>query len=145
LRNGRIAQDTPANIAALPVRTVLKNASDNGLLIGFINPALGCTPFTAPDLTAGGTPAPSLALNELQAAATKTTPMALVPPNDPMTQVNGKPSVAKADLYRAGVNQPPLNPAVDTAKNYCRNLATVAAARLTLDRVLTIDAPSPDP
>jgi hypothetical protein len=145
LRNGRTAQDNAANVAALPVRTVLKNASDNGLLIGFINPALGCTPFTAPDLTAGGTPAPSLALNELQAAATKTTPMALVPPNDPMTQVNGKPSVAKADLYRAGVNQPPLNPAVDTAKKYCRNLATVAAARLTLDRVLTIDAPSPDP
>jgi len=145
LRNGRTAQDTPANVAGLPVRTVLKNASDNGLLTGFINPALGCTAFTAPDLTAGGTPAPSLALNELQAAATKTTPMALIPPNDPMAQVNGRPSVAKVNLYRAGVNQPTLNPAVDTARNYCRNLATVATARLRLDRVLTIGAPSPDP
>lgn len=145
LANGRTAQDNTANVAGLPVRTVLKNASDNGLLTGFINPALGCTAFTAPDLTAGGTPAPSLALNELQAAATKTTPMALVPPNDPMSQVDGKPSVAKINLYRAGVNQPPLNPAVDTAKNYCTNLVSVAAARLRLDRVLTIDAPSPDP
>jgi hypothetical protein len=144
LRNGRTAQDTPANIAALPVRTVLKNASDNGLLTGFINPALGCTAFTAPDITAGGVPAPSLALNELQAAATKTTPMALIPPNDPMAQVNGRPSVAKVNLYRAGVNQPPLNPGVDTARNYCRDLATVAPARLRLDRVLTIGAPSPD-
>lgn len=144
LRNGRTAQDTPANIAALPVRTVLKNASDNGLLTGFINPALGCTAFTAPDITAGGAPAPSLALNELQAAATKTTPMALIPPNDPMAQVNGRPSVAKVNLYRAGVNQPPLNPGVDTARNYCRDLATVAPARLRLDRVLTIGAPSPD-
>ncbi len=145
LRNGRIAQDTPANIAALPVRTVLKNASDNGLLTGFINPALGCTPFTAPDLTVAGTPGSSLALNELQAAATKTTPMALIPPNDPMAQVNGRFSMAKINLYRAGVNQPPFNPAVDTAQAYCRNLATVAPARLRLDRVLTIGAPSPDP
>jgi hypothetical protein len=145
LANGRTAQDNGANVAALPVKTILTNASDNGLLIGFINPALGCTPFTAPDLAAGGAPAPSLALNELQAAATKTKPVALVPPNDPMTQVNGKPSVAKVNLYRAGVNQPPLDPAVDTAKNYCANLATGAAARLKLDRVLTIGAPSPDP
>jgi hypothetical protein len=145
LRNGRTAQDNAANVAALPVRTVLKNASDNGLLTGFINPALGCTPFTAPDLTTGGTPGPSLALNELQAAASKTTPMALIPPNDPMAQVDGRPSVAKINLYRAGVNQPPLNPAVDTAKNYCTNLASVAVARLRLDRALTIDAPSPDP
>jgi hypothetical protein len=145
LANGRTAQDTAANIAALPVRTVLRNASDNGLLTGFINPALGCTPFTAPDLTAGGTPASSLALNEVQAAAAKTQPMALIPPNDPMAQVNGKPSVAKINLYRAGVDQPPLDPAVDTAKNYCRNLADIALARLRLDRPMTIGAPSPDP
>jgi hypothetical protein len=145
LAGGRTAQDTPANIANLRARTVLKNASDNGLLTGFINPALGCTPFTAPDLTAGGTPGSSLALNELQAAATKTTPVALIPPNDPMAQVNGRPSVAKTNLYRAGVNQPPLDPAVDTAFTYCRNLATVATARLRLDRPLTIGAPSPDP
>ncbi|MGH3864747.1 MAG: hypothetical protein ACRDQ4_01195, partial [Pseudonocardiaceae bacterium] len=145
LPNGRTAQDNAANIAALPVRTVLKNASDNGLLTGFINPALGCTPFRAPDLTAGGTPAPSLALNELQAAAAQAPPMALVPPNDPMVKVKGKPNMAKINLYRAGVDQPPLNPAVDTAKNYCRDLATIAPARLRLDRPLTIRAPSPDP
>ncbi|MBV9162285.1 MAG: hypothetical protein JO309_07355 [Pseudonocardiales bacterium] len=145
LPNGRTAQNNAANVAALPVRTVLKNASDNGLLTGFINPALGCTPFTAPDLTAGGTPAPSLALNELQAAAAQAPPMALVPPNDPMVKINGKPSVAKINLYRAGVDQPPLNPAVDTAKSYCRNLASIAPARLRLDRPLTVGAPSPDP
>ena len=144
LPNGRTAQNNAANAAALPVRTVLKNASDNELLTGFINPALGCRPFTAPDLTAGGTPAPSLALNELQAAAAQAPPMALVPPNDPMVKVNGKPNMAKINLYRAGVDQPPLNPAVDTAKNYCRNLASIAPARLRLDRPLTIVAPSPD-
>ncbi|HET9256498.1 MAG TPA: hypothetical protein VFO16_15050 [Pseudonocardiaceae bacterium] len=145
LRNGRTAQDTPANVAALQATRVLKNASDNGLLSGFIDPALGCTPFTAPDITAGGVPVPSLALNELQAAAANTTPMALIPPNDPMAQVKARPSMAKINLYRAGVNQPPVNPAVDTARAYCTNLATIAPARLRLDRPLFIGAPSPDP
>jgi hypothetical protein len=144
LSNGRTAQNNAANIAALPVRTVLKNASDNGLLTGFINPALGCTPFTAPDLTAGGTPGPSLALDELQAASAKVQPMALIAPNDPMAQINGRPSVAKINLYRAGVNQPPLDPAADTAKNYCNSLASIAPARLLLDRPFTIRMPSPD-
>ncbi|MGH3773153.1 MAG: hypothetical protein ACRDRW_17460 [Pseudonocardiaceae bacterium] len=144
LAGGRTAQNNAANIAALPVRTILTNASDNGLLTRFIDPALGCAPFTAPDLTAGGKPAPSLALNELQAAATRTQPMALVPLNDPMTQIKGKPSVAKLNLYRAGVNQPPLNPALESPKGYCRDLAGIAPARLLLDRPLTIGAPSPD-
>ena len=145
LRNGRTAQFNAANIAALPVRAVLKNASDNELLTAFIDPALGCVPFTAPDLTAGGVPGSSLALNELQAAASGTRPMALVPPNDLMVRVHGRPSAAKTNLYRAGVDQPPLNPAVDTARNYCRMLAGIAPARLRLDRPLTMRAPSPDP
>ena len=144
LRDGRTAQDNAANVAALPVRTVLQNASDNRLLTDFVNPALGCTPFTAPDLTARGAPAPALALNELQAAASQRKPVALVPPNDPMAQVDGRPSVAKTNLYRAGADQPPLDPAVDTPKNYCTNLVTVALTRLRLDRPLTVDAPSPD-
>ncbi|MDQ2789316.1 MAG: hypothetical protein M3Y73_06275 [Actinomycetota bacterium] len=146
LRNGRTAQNDAANATALPATTVLKNASDNGLLSTFIDPALGCQPFKAPDVTAGGAPAPSLALNELQAAAAQAPPMAFIPPNDPMAQVNGKPSVTKVNLYRAGVNMPPLDSAVDTAaKTYCRNLATIAPRRLRLDRPFTIQAPSPDP
>jgi hypothetical protein len=145
LPDGRTAQNTPANIQALPVATILRNASDNGLLNAFINPALGCKPFTAPDLTAGGAPGSSLALNELQAAAAQAEPVALVPPNDPMAQVRGRPSVAKINLYRAGVNMRPFDPAVDTARNYCQNLATIAVARLRLDRPFTVGAPSPDP
>jgi len=145
LAGGRTAQNNAANIAALPVRTVLTNASDNGLLTRFIDPALGCAPFTAPDLTAGGTPAPSLALDELQAAAAQTQPMALVPLSDPMTKVKGRPSVAKVNLYRAGVDQPPLNPVLDSPTDYCRDLAGIAPARLLLDRPLTIVAQSPDP
>lgn len=145
MADGRTAQNNPANAAALPATAILRNASDNGLLNSFIAPALGCKPFTAPDITAGGAMAPSLALNELQAAAGQARPVALIPPNNPMAQVNGKFSVAKANLYRAGVNMPPMDAAVDTARAYCTNLATVGVARLRLDRPLTSGAPSPDP
>jgi hypothetical protein len=145
LSDGRTAQDNATNLATLPVSATLSNASDNGLLNSFIDPALGCHPFTAPDLSAPGTLVPSLALNELQAAAHQISPVALVPTNDPMAQVDEKPSIAKANLYRAGVNMPPLDTAVTTASVYCRDLATVAPARLRLDRPITINAPSPDP
>jgi hypothetical protein len=145
LRDGRTAQNNPANAQALPATAILRNASDNGLLNTFIDPALGCKPFTAPDLTAGGAQVPSLALNELQAAAGQAGPVALIPPNNPMVQVRGRPSIAKINLYRAGVNMLPFNPAVETAREYCQNLATIALARLRLDRQFTIIAPSPDP
>jgi hypothetical protein len=145
LPDGRTAQDTPTNAAELPTAATLSNASDNGLLNNFIEPTLGCQPFEAPDLTADATMVPSLALNELQAAATQTQPVALVPTNDPMTELNGKPSIAKTDLYRAGVNMPPINPTIETPTSYCIHLATIAPHRLDLDRPLTINAPSPDP
>nr|WP_239028687.1 hypothetical protein [Pseudonocardia acidicola] len=143
-RDGRIAQNTPAN-AGMGATTLLTNASDNGLLVQRIYPTLGCQPFTAPDMTSGGTPAASLALNELQAAAHQPAPVALVPPNDPMAQVNKNPNTTKANLYRAGVDQPPLNPAVDTGKAYCQNIADIAPARLLLDKPFTAAAASPDP
>lgn len=145
LADGRTAQNSQANAAVLPATTILRNASDNGLLNSFVAPTLGCKPFRAPDLTAGGTLTPSLALNELQAALRQADPVALVPPNNPMAQVDGEPSRAKVNLYRAGVNMPPMDSATDTARNYCRNLAAIAPARLRLDRPLTIVAPSPDP
>lgn len=145
LADGRTAQNNQANAVALPATAILRNGSDNGLLNGFIAPALGCKSFTAQDITAGGLRVPSLALNELQAAAAQAEPVALIPPNNPMAQVNGRRSVAKANLYRAGVNMLPLDPAVDTARAYCTNLATVGAARLRLGRLFTIVAPSPDP
>jgi len=143
-RDGRIGQDTPAN-AALG-GTVLTNASDNGLLDTALDPALGCTPFTAPDLTAGAAPSPSLALNELQAAADQRAPVATVPLNDPMSKVGDRTAPAKADQYRAGVDMTPTG-AADPGDGaaYCRNLAAVAPARLAADRAFTRAAPSPDP
>jgi hypothetical protein len=47
--------------------------------------------------------------------------MALVPTSDPMTQVGGRSSVAKTNLYRMGVDQPAL-PAGQTPGAYCAGL-----------------------
>lgn len=129
LRDGRTAQDTQAN-AALPNAKHLTNASDNGLLVNSIDPALGCKPFTAPDLTAGGTRSASLALNELQAAAHQADPVALVAPNDPMALDDDHISNEKTNLYRVGVDMPPLDrdADADSASAFRTNLPTAAPA-----------------
>src|SRR5689334_7120957 len=48
---GQAAQATAANQAAMGNATVEQNGSHNGLLDKFLDPALGCTPFTAPNST----------------------------------------------------------------------------------------------
>ncbi|MGZ4483605.1 MAG: hypothetical protein ACXVW8_04725 [Nocardioidaceae bacterium] len=141
--DGRTAQNSAANAAGLAGATKLTNGSDNRLLDAFVDPALGCQPFTAPDLTDNGQATPSLALNELQAAAHQAAPAALIPPNDPMAMVGGQPSTRKANLYRAGVDQPALT-AGETGQAYCSNLSTIGQQRLTKDQNLFSQAPSPD-
>lgn len=166
LSNGLIAQDNGVNATAA---SFLTNGSDNGLLDSFILPALGCPQFQAPDLTANGRMSSSLALNELQAEL-QPDPMALVPPNDPMTLVNGRKNFAKVNLYRAGVDQTaiggvPPNPVagqrqdfrhpvdgfgyapflpLDNSRQYCADLVNVGLPRLFLDRQYTLNQPSPD-
>src|SRR5689334_12038569 len=146
LRDGTTAQNTAANEAALATMgaQILLNGSDNALLDDFVDPALGCTPYTAPDLAQPGRLTTSLALNELQANRFQTAPSALVPVNDPMTMANGKFSQQKTDLYRAGVGQPATTTA-DTAKAYCTDLVGVGPGRVKLDRSLTRKTKSPDP
>jgi len=145
--DGRIAQNTAANQAALAARgaTVGVNASDNGLLDNFVMPALGCTPFTAPDLADNGRPVTALALNELQAAAHQAAPVALVPTSDPMTLAFGRTSVTKTNLYRAGVDQSTVDTSTQTPAAYCRKLVDVGVARTDTDRTLTAAVRSPDP
>jgi hypothetical protein len=136
--DGRMAQLTP-NTATRG--TALTNGSDEGLVARFIAPALGCQPFTAPDLTNGGTPTPALALNELLAAARQSDP-ALVPTSDPMVQVDGAPSDRKTNLYRAGVGQPSL-PAGQTPRAYCAGILGQGSARLATDAPFLRAAASP--
>ncbi len=158
--DGRMAQNTAVNRAGAGAGSRISvNGSDNRLVDAAIDPALGCTPFTAPDLADPGARTTSLALNELQAAATQHAPVALTPLIDPMTLVGGRSSVDKTNLYRAGVDQPPVTfrdaggrgggagdrPGYGTAgADYCRNLVAVAQSRIQRDRNFTRSKPSPD-
>ena len=104
-RTARPPSSTPPTRRRWPGATTIDNGSDNGLLNKFVDPALGCTPWSAPDLAnAGrpGTPAAGRAVRRREPAP----PIALVPINDPMTLINGNFSKQKTNLYRAGVDLP---------------------------------------
>ncbi len=142
--DGRIAQKNAANTAAMAGAATISNPSDNGLLDDFIDPALGCEPWTVPDVSADNQPMPALPLDEIQASAMQRRPAALVPANDPMSLLNGTTtSTAKTNLYRAGVDMPPL-PAGQSASQYCADMDAVQSARLQQDVNMLINAPSPD-
>jgi hypothetical protein len=141
--NGQIAYKNAANMAAIPNATTVANPSDNALLDVFVDPALGCQPWTAPDLGNNNTPATSLGLDEIQANAFPANPLALVPQNDPMTLANNNMSQTKTNLYRAGVDQPPL-PAGTSPAVYCGDMDSIQAVRLQQDVNLLINQTSPN-
>jgi hypothetical protein len=145
-QNGQVAQNTAANRAQLADAQKQANGSDEGLLAVAIDNALGCTPWMAPDLADNGNLVPALPLNELQAAANQQAPVALVPLGDPMTLLNNNESLAKTDLYRAGVDQVPARTRQQAStKTYCQNMLQIAPTRLQEDLQFTSAAPSPDP
>ena len=146
--NGQTAQMNAANAAAIPNATKLVNGSDNALISDFLDPTLGCTSFTAPDLTMGGTASTSQALNELSAAKNQTAPIALVPENDEMTLVNNAFSVTKTNLYRSEVGQAPVSAATDAADspaNYCQNMVNIQTPFLNANQALLATGTSPVP
>jgi hypothetical protein len=150
--NGQSAQDNTANAAKLTGGTVVSNGSDNALLDGFVDPALGCKPFTAPDLSNGRAAGTSQTLDELQAAKDQAAPVALVPLNDPMTLLNGAFSLQKTNLYRAGVGQAPqfaftsqAAANVDSPANYCANMLNVQTKFISNDRTFFANMTSPVP
>jgi hypothetical protein len=144
--NGQTAQDTAANKQGLNGSSVLFNGSDNGLLDLFVDPALGCSPWEAPNLADGGAPAPSLPLDELQAARWANSPgnpSAIVPLNDPMTlDDNGNFSTDKTNTYRTLVDMPPV-PAGQSPAAYCSDMEQIQGKRLQQDVNLLLTAPSP--
>jgi hypothetical protein len=144
--NGQTAQDTPANQTALPNAHAQNNGSDNGLLVGPLDTALGCTPWMAPDLASPGQMLTALPLNELQAAADQQDPIALVPLGDPMTLLNNHENLTKTNLYRLGVDQVPARTRQQASTaTYCQNLLQVAPPRLQMDMAFTSAVASPDP
>jgi len=146
---GQTAQDTAANEASMTGNQALSNGSDNALIARFLDPALGCTPFTAPDLANNNTPATSQALDELLAARNMPRIPALVPENNPMTlDANGNLDPAKTNLYRAEVGQPaisPQNDRWDSPANYCQNMINIQGPFLMANQAVLAGGPSPVP
>ena len=144
--SGQTAQATAANIAALPNATSAANGSDNRLLDSFIDVALGCTPWMAPDLADPGKMVPAQPLNELQAAAQQASPVAIIPNRDPMVLVGNNRNLDKLNAYRVGVDQPSSQNAQDSSTGtYCTNLLAISPQRIMLDARFTKTIPSPDP
>jgi len=141
-----LAQPTQANIAQFPGAAIVRNPSDEGLLDRFLGPALGCTPWKAPDLADPGQMIPALALNELQAATWQQPPIALVPAGDPMVLHGNSHDLFKVDAYRAGVDQPfALSLGHASTTDYCRNMVNIAPPRLSANQAALTAAPSPVP
>lgn len=146
--DGQIAQFSTTNQNQLQGATAIANPSDNALVTHFLDPLLGCTPWTAPDLANNNAPVADLAMDELQAAADQKAPVALIPINDPMTTVgdNNSPSVAKTNLYRAGVDQPLIRSQRQASgAAYCQSMLKMTIPRMTLDQTAELNAASPDP
>jgi hypothetical protein len=139
-----LAQKNDANLAANPTALTISNPSDNALTTRFVDPAIGCTGFMAPDQSNAMKPTNALPLDELQAWSQQDFPTALVPLNDPMTLVDGHQSKTKTNLYRAGVGQHPIA-SFETTKQYCDNIVTVGLPRLILDKPMTVIFKSPVP
>jgi hypothetical protein len=147
--NGQTAQDTAANATSLAGATPLKNGSDDRLLADFVDPANGCTAFSAPNTTDANGSSGAQALNELSARVNQTGTIAVVPVNDEMTLVGGAYSIAKTNVYRSLVDQPLLADAANTqqvAADYCQNMVNIAPARNQLDfgREVNFDPPVPN-
>jgi hypothetical protein len=142
---GHIAQMTQKNKAAHPTAVPLGNPSDNRLTDAFVDPAIGCKPWTAPDLADPGSLVSALPLNELSARMGQVAPVAIVPGGDPMTLVNGTVDLTKTNLYRQGVDQPVADSHadIDTA-TYCRQLLRIAPQRMLLNQKALAAFTSPD-
>ena len=145
---GQSAQATAANAGAMANATVEQNGSDNGLLDKFVDPALGCTPFTAPNPTNPNGSSSSQALNELSARQNQKGMVALLPVNNPQLLVGGQFSLGKTNAYRMQTDQPRLarNTSLDrNAAQYCQNMINIATPRLKLDAQFETDTASPVP
>jgi hypothetical protein len=147
--NGLLAQNNEHNMKMFPNAKVLGNPSDNRLTNVFLDPALGCESWEAPDLANPGHLVPALPLNELQAKAHQLPPHALIPAGDPFVlnpTFTGKPDLARVNAYRLGVDQPVVDDLEDASTTrYCRNIREIATDKLRLDRELFTAFRSPFP
>jgi hypothetical protein len=146
---GQTAQDNTTNMAHMKGATVLANGSDNALIDNFLDPALGCTPFMAPDLGNHGVMATSQALDELLAARNQPKRAALIPENDEMVLgVGGSVDAAKTDLYRAQIGQAPVDSQTNASSSpamFCQNMVNIQTAFIAANEKTFAAWPSPVP
>jgi hypothetical protein len=135
--NGQTAQNTAANKNAMGGdATALANGSDDGLLAHFVDPALGCTPFTAPDATSPNGRDGSQALNALSAMVNQQGTRALLPVNDPQLLVAGQLSIGKTNTYRTLTDEPLLSRQTNKNQNaatYCQDMVNIQPGKILLD------------
>jgi hypothetical protein len=144
---GQTAQDTTSNAGNVAGGTLLLSRSDNTLLDQFLDPVLGCTPFTAPDLADNDQPTTSQALDEIVAGAYQPKIAALVPEND-KTLLNGQGQfdAAKTDIYREELGQAPVGTATNESSSpemYCQNLVDIQTPFLAANQKLLVTGQSP--
>jgi len=146
--NGQTAQNTTANKNAMGGATVLANGSDDGLLAHFVDPALGCTPFMAPDATSPNGKDASQALNALSARQNQRGAIALLPVNDPQLLVDGQFSIGKTNAYRTMTDEPLLSRWTNKNQNaatYCQNMVNIQPARVQQDMGMETGFSTPVP
>lgn len=147
----KVAMNSTANIALFGLGNIqfIVNPSDNRLL-GVINGAVGCKGWLVQDLNDPTNLVGSQATNELHGIAFQgkvagMSPPALIPLNDPMARNGNQPSLAKVNLYRAGVGQPMAVTNADADVTiFCRNLYNFQPIRLLKNLNALFSAASPD-
>lgn len=146
---GQTAQDNAANAAMMQGDPTPVNGSDNALIDDFLDPAFGCSPFMAPDLTNHGAVTTSQALDELLAAGNQPADTALVPESDGMvTDLGGGLDPAKTDLYRSEVGQAMVGSQADansTPQMFCQNMVNIQTPFLAANQSLLSSYKSPVP
>ena len=128
--------------------TVITNGSDDALLGHFVDPALGCKPFTVPDSTSPNANDSSQALNSLSALVRQQGTRALLPVNDPQLMVAGQFSIGKTNTFRMMTDEPLLSRFTNKNQNaalYCQDLVNLQPGRLQLDAAKEVGVTSPVP
>jgi hypothetical protein len=146
--NGQTAQNNAANKNAMGGASVITNGSDDALLGHFVDAALGCTPFTAPDSTSPNGADSSQALNSLSARQNQQVTPALLPVNDPQLMVAGQFSIGKTNTFRMMSDQPLLATNANKDQNaatYCQDMVNIQSAKLQLDSAKETGFASPVP
>lgn len=141
--DGKTAQLNAENQAGLPGSTIIANGSDNTLLSRFVDPAIGCSAWLLPDVSADMALQPSQAADELQGLAYQRKPIAYIPAGDPMVGPNNLDMV---NAYRLALLQPEADGLGQASTTrYCSHLVHIAPAFIESFKTQFLASPSPDP